>query len=73
MLESLFCKVAGLKACNVVKKRLQDRCFFREYSEIFKNTYFEKELQTAASETQLKNSKLLVKIILRKNMLSKRF
>ena len=25
--------------------------FFREYYEIFKNTFFEKQLQTAASET----------------------
>ena len=27
MLESLFKKVAGLKLCNIVKNRLQNRCF----------------------------------------------
>ena len=27
VLESLFNKVAGLKACNTIKKRLQYRCF----------------------------------------------
>ena len=27
MLESLFNKVAGLKACNFIKKRFQHRCF----------------------------------------------
>ena len=27
MLESLFNKVAGLKACNFIKKRLQHGCF----------------------------------------------
>ena len=41
---------------------------FREYCEIFKNTYFEKHLRTAASETHLINNKLFIKILLRKNM-----
>ena len=27
MLESLFNKVTGVKACNFIKKRLQHRCF----------------------------------------------
>ena len=27
MLESVFNKVVGLKACNFIKKRLQHRCF----------------------------------------------
>ena len=27
MLESIFKKAAGLKACNFIKKRLQHRCF----------------------------------------------
>ena len=27
MLEPLFNKVAGLQACNFIKKRLQHRCF----------------------------------------------
>ena len=33
MLESLFKKVAGLRTCNFLKKRLQHRCFSSEISE----------------------------------------
>ena len=47
MLESLFNKVAGLQPSNFIKERLQ--VFSCEYCEIFKNTYFEKHLRTAAS------------------------
>ena len=46
VLESLFDK--GLHACNFIKKRIQ-QLFSCEYCEIFKNTYFEKHLRTAAS------------------------
>ena len=42
MLESLFSKIAGLKACNVIKKKLQ-QC------EILKGTYSEEHLQTTGS------------------------
>ena len=41
MLESFFNNVASLTPCNFIKKGLQHSCFSREYSEIFKNTYFE--------------------------------
>ena len=37
VLESLFNKVAGLKTCNFIKKRLQHRCFpakFEKFSRI---------------------------------------
>ena len=44
VLESLCNKVAGLRACNFIKKRLQ-RMFSCEICEIFKNTYFEKHLR----------------------------
>ena len=47
MLETYFNKVAGLQACILVKKRLQNRRF--EYCDIFKNTYSEVRLQTKAS------------------------
>ena len=40
VLASLSSKVMGLKACNIIEKRLQRRCSC-EYCEIFKNTYFE--------------------------------
>ena len=43
--------------------------FFREYCEFFQNPYFEKHLQTAAFETHL-ITKLFIKILLCKNMLS---
>ena len=51
MLESLFNKVACLKACNFTKKRLQHRCFPVNIAiQIFKNTYFEEHMRTVASD-----------------------
>ena len=46
--ESLLNKVAEFPACSYIKKRLQHRHFPVKYCEIFKNTYFEKHLPTAA-------------------------
>ena len=46
MLESLFNKVAGLKGCNFIKKRLQHRC--SPILQNFKNTYFKEHLRTPA-------------------------
>ena len=46
VLESLFNKFAVLKDCKFIKKRLQHRCF---PVNIFKNSYFEEHLRTAAS------------------------
>ena len=40
VLEFLFNKVAGLQACNFIKKKLQHR-FSCKICEIFKTTYFE--------------------------------
>ena len=48
MLEFLFNKVAGLQGCKFIKKT-PTQVFSREYCEIFKNTYFEEHLRTAAS------------------------
>ena len=50
VLESLFNKVTGLQACNFTKKRLQRRRFLVNIAN-FKSTYFEKHLQTAASDS----------------------
>ena len=47
-LGSVFNKVASLKACNFIKKRLQKRRFPMNICEIFKNTYFGDHLQMAA-------------------------
>ena len=44
-------------------KRDSKRGVFRKYCEIFKNIFFEKHLRTAASETHLINTKLLIKIL----------
>ena len=50
MLESLFNKVTGLQACNLTTKRLQHRRFPVNIAN-FRNTYFEKRLRRAASDS----------------------
>ena len=47
---SFLIKMQGFRPPNFIKKRLEHRCF-REHWEIFKNTYFEEHLRTAASES----------------------
>ena len=51
MLESLLNKVKGLQ-----NKETPTQVFSCEYCEIFKNTYFEEHLQTAASKGSIKNN-----------------
>ena len=48
MFESLFNKVAGRYPSHFIKKETPTQVFSREICEIFKNTYFEKHLRTAA-------------------------
>ena len=55
VLEFIFKKIAGLKACYIIKERLQYRCFPVNIAKLFKNTHFAEHLPTAASEP-LKNS-----------------
>ena len=43
-------EIAGPQAGNFIKKRLQQRCFPVKF-EIFKNTYFEEHMRTAASKS----------------------
>ena len=50
MLEFLFNKVAGFQTCNFIERDSNTG----EYYNIFKNTYFEKHLPTAASDFCLK-------------------
>ena len=50
VLESLFDKVAGLRSCNFIKKRLLTQVFSCEICEIFKNIYFEEHLRMTASK-----------------------
>ena len=47
-MEFLFNEFAGLKACDFIRKNLT-QMLSCEYCEIFKNTHFEKHLQTASS------------------------
>ena len=54
---SLFNKVAGLKACNVIKKGTQTQAFSCEYCDIFKSTYFEEhQRRNAFKNYSLKNA-----------------
>ena len=62
VLESLFNKFIGLQACNFTKKRLQHRRFPVNIAN-FKNTYFEKHLRTAGSDSSYILHRKLNKII----------
>ena len=46
---SLFNKVAGLKACNFIKKRLQHRCFPVKFAKFFRTSFFYRKSLVAAS------------------------
>ena len=50
MLESLSIKVAGLEACNFIKKEIVAQVFSCEFCEIFKNTFFIEHLWMTASD-----------------------
>ena len=52
MLESFLNKVAGLKACNFIKKTLT-QSFSCEYCEIVKNSFFHRTSQVAASALEI--------------------
>ena len=62
MLESLFNKFIGFQGCNFTKKRLQHRLFPVNITN-FKNTYFEKHLPTAGSDSSYILHRKLNKII----------
>ena len=55
MLESLFNKAAGIKACIFITKEIPAQVFPCEYWETFKETYFEAHLHTAASNVTLES------------------
>ena len=62
MLESLLNKVTGLQASNFIKKKLQHRRFSVNIAN-FNNTYFEKHLRTATSDSSYILHRKLNKII----------
>ena len=45
MLEAFFNKVAGLKACNFIKRRLQHRCFPEKFANFLRTPFFTEHLQ----------------------------
>ena len=45
MSESLFNKVAGLQARNVIKKKLQQRCFPVKFAEYLRTPFFTEHLR----------------------------
>ena len=45
VLDSLFNKAAGLKACNPIKERLQHRCFPMKFEKFLRTPFFTKEFQ----------------------------
>ena len=49
MLESLFNKFTGLQTGNLIKKRLQHKCFPVNIAKIFKSIYFKGHLWTTTS------------------------
>ena len=51
MLEPLFNKAAGLKACNFVKKRLQHSCFPVNIAKFLRINFFYRTSLVAASTT----------------------
>ena len=61
-LESLLNKVAGLKVCNSIKKKLQHRCLPGKF-EISKKTFFDRTALVAASEVYLVFSKIGATVI----------
>ena len=66
MLESLSDKFTGLQVCNFTKKRFQHRRFPVNIAN-FKNTYFEKHLRTAYSDSSYILQTKLKKIIQEKD------
>ena len=50
VLVSLFNKVAGLQACNVIKKRLQHRCFPVNMVKFLRTAFINGTPAVAASE-----------------------
>ena len=57
VLESFFNTVAGFKICNLIKKRLQHRCFPVNICEIFKNSFCMEHLRWLLSNLWLRNKR----------------
>ena len=64
MLKSLFNKVAVLKAVNIIKKRLQHRCFLVNIVRIFKNSFFYRTPPLAAYSFPKFSKKILKELVI---------
>ena len=63
VLGSLFNKVAGLQACNIIKRRLYHRCFPMNIAKFWRTPILKKEHQrTAASGPNYKHSDLFTMV-----------
>ena len=49
-------KICACLLVNLFKERLQNRCFFSEFCELFRNSYFVHDLQRTNSETPVRVS-----------------
>ena len=54
--------VVGLKACNIIKKKIKHRCFYLLNLLTFDNTYFEEHLRTTVSD--ISTSRRVVELLL---------
>ena len=59
-----FTEFTGKHLCQSLKKSLWDRCFFCEFCEIFKNTYFYRTPLVAASGINATTTKTLWLVII---------
>ena len=57
-MESLFKKVAGLRACNFIKKRLQHRSFPVKFEKLLRAPCSEKHMRTTASASRTESFKM---------------
>ena len=56
VLVSLFNKVAGLKICNIIKKRLQHRCFPVKFCTFLRTPFFTEYLRWLLLERVIKKN-----------------
>ena len=67
VLESLFNKIAGLEACNFIKKTLQHRCFPVKLAKFLRTPFFYRTPQVATSVLYESMEKVVKKTVFFKN------
>ena len=67
VLESLFNKIAGLEACNFIKKILQHRCFPVKLAKFLRTPFFYRTPQVATSVLYESMEKVVKKTVFFKN------